>query len=119
MQQVDLNFEGGLTDQFPEFGDCLKASVYSCGRPLKAIAADLDMSASELSRKLAQNPNDLVHFPAQRLAELIAATGDLRPIYWLAEKFCQSQEARKKQAINELVRLMPALHNALKAAGAE
>lgn len=93
MQQVELNFEGGLTDQYPEFKDCVKASVYGCGRPFKAIAADLDMSSSALSRKLANNPDDPVHFPLHRLPELLQATSDMRPLYWLVEKYCRDDAA--------------------------
>jgi len=57
MRQVEINFESGLTDQFPQFRDAVKAAVYGCGRPFKAVAADLDMTSSELSRKLGDNPN--------------------------------------------------------------
>jgi hypothetical protein len=85
MRQVEINFEAGLTEQFPAFRDVVKAAVYGCGRPFKAVAADLDMTSSELSRKLGDNPNDPVHFPLHLLPELIRATGDKRPVYWLVE----------------------------------
>lgn len=114
MRQVELNFEGGLVDQFPEFEDCLKASVYSCGKQFKAIAADLDASSSWLSRALNKEDKDL-NFPAYRLDELLSITGDLRPIYWLVEKHCQDADTQRKQAINDLIRLMPKLHELLKA----
>lgn len=107
MQQFELDFDGGLTQRFPEFRECVSASVSGCGRQLKAIAGDLDMSPSELSRKLANNPNDPVHFPAYRLPELIAATGDLMPIYWLVERFCDDADAKKRKSIDRLARLLP------------
>ena len=109
MKQVEINFEAGLTEQFPTFDDCLRASVYGCGRAIKAIAADLDMSQSELSRKLADNPNDPVHFPADRLDELIAATKDYRPIYWLIEKFIEDAEVKRRRNIDEMAALIPKL----------
>ena len=80
MRQLSLTLEAGLLQQFPEFRDVVRASVYSCGRPFKQIAADLDMSLSELSRKLSENPADPVHFPLTRLPELVRATGDARPV---------------------------------------
>lgn len=114
MEQFLLDFDGGLTDRYPSFGDCLKASVYSCGRQLKAVASDLDMSSSELSRKLAGNPNDPVHFPAVRLPDLVAATGDLSPVYWLVEKFCDSPDLKKRKSIERLARLLPEIERLVK-----
>lgn len=106
MEQIELNFEAGLTDQFPEFQQCLKASVYSCGRQFKAVAADLDMSSSRLSRMLNENDEN-VHFPAYRIPELIQATGDLRPLYWLAEMFCQDEAEKQKRAARQFLQEMP------------
>lgn len=116
MQQIELNYEGGLNEQFPDFNDCVRASVYSCGRPLKAIAADLDMSVSELSRKLANNPNDPVHFQLKRLPDLLQATDDLRPLYWLFEKFCQDDTQRRKQAVEALIEMLPKIQSLLQTA---
>lgn len=115
MKQVELNFEGGLLDQYPEFADCLKASVYSCGRQFKAIASDLDLSSSSLSRKLAQNPEDNVSYPAQKLPELFEATQDFRPIFWLIERFIEDAETQKKHAAKELTMLLPKIKAALEA----
>lgn len=90
--QLGLDLDPGLIDQFPEFRDVVRASVYDCGRAFKAVAADMDMSVSELSRKLADNPSDPVNFPLHRLPELVAATGDKRPVYWLNAKFLESEK---------------------------
>ena len=114
MKQVELDFEGGLLDQFPEWNDMVKASVYGCGRQFKAIAADLDMSVSELSRKL--NDTADVHFPLKRLPELIEVTGDNRLIYWLIEKFLEDKEAKQKRAIEEIASLLPKLQQLVKSA---
>ena len=115
-KQVELNFEPGLTEQFPEFRDVIKASVYSCGRAFKSIAADLDMCVSELSRKLSENPNDPVHFPLSRLPDLIAATGDKRPIYWLVETFLEDPDARRKRVLDELSNMLPHIAQLISAA---
>lgn len=111
--QLDLELDTGILDEFPAFRDVIRASVYSCGRAFKAVAADLDMSVSELSRKLADNPNDPVHFPLHRLPELIAATGDKRPVHWLIASFIEDERAKMKRAVDDLSRLLPQVHTAL------
>lgn len=117
MRQVEINFQAGLTDQFPNFRDVVRASVYSCGRQFKAVAADLDMSSAELSRKLADNPNDPVNFPVHLLPELIKATGDKRPVYWLVESFLEDKEAKHARAVAQLSDMLPQLQALLKTAG--
>jgi hypothetical protein len=112
--QLDLDLDPGILEQFPEFRDAVRASVYSCGRAFKSIAADLDMSVSELSRKLADNPNDPVHFPMHRMPDLITATGDVRPIYWLIARFIESKAAKRNRAIDHLSKLLPQIQSALK-----
>lgn len=119
MRQVELNFEAGLTEQFPEFRDVVKASVYSCGRQFKAVAADLDMSSAELSRKLSDNPNDPVNFPLHLLPALIDATKDKRPVYWLVEKFLEDADTKRKRAASQIAELLPQLLALAKTAQAE
>ena len=116
MRQVEINFESGLTDQFPQFRDAVKAAVYGCGRPFKAVAADLDMTSSELSRKLGDNPNDPVHFPLHMLPDLIRATGDKRPVYWLIETFLEDQDTKRHRAVAQLADMLPQLQALVKAA---
>jgi hypothetical protein len=113
MNQFSLNFEAGLLQQFPEFRDVVKAAVYSCGRALKVVAADLDMTSSELNRKLADNPNDPVNFPLHLLPALIQATGDKRPIYWLVEAFLDDPQEKKNRAIEQLAQMMPVIQSLL------
>jgi hypothetical protein len=113
-QQLEIDFEPGLVERFPEFIDCLKASVYGSRKQFKAIAADLDYSSSELSRKFAGNPNDPVHFPVKDLARVIESTGDLSPIYWLIEKFCEDGDAKQRRALEILAQLARDLPTILK-----
>src|SRR5688572_15160465 len=101
-QQLEIDFEPGLVERFPDFLDCVKASVYGGRKQFKAIAADLDMSSSELSRKFAGNPNDPVHFPMHLLPRLMESTGDLSPIHWLIEKFCEDSDSKQRRAIEML-----------------
>ena len=116
MRQVELDFEGGLVDRHPNFIDCVRASVYGCGRQFKAIAADLDMSPSALSQKLADQTDN--NFALRRLPELIEATGNLDPIYWLIEKFCDSPEEKRRRAIEMLAQLGPRIEKLIKESAA-
>lgn len=113
MMQMSINFEAGLVQQFPKFKDVVRASVYACGRQFKAVASDLDMTSSELSRKLSDNPNDPVHFPMDLLPDLIKATGDKRPVYWLVEAFLEEPTAKRERAIEQLAMMMPAIQSLL------
>lgn len=107
MEQFQLDFEPGLIDRYPEFLDCVRSSVYGCGKPFKAIAADLDMSPSTLSQKLADNTDN--HFPLRRLPELMRATGNMEPIHWLVEKFCDDPEAKHRRNVALVAELLPKL----------
>ena len=114
--QVEIEFQPGLLEQYPDFRDVVRASVYSCGRAFKAVAADLDMSVSELSRKLADNPNDPVHFPLHRLPELLTATGDQRPLHWLIARFVEDEKKKRARAIDDIAKLLPQLQHLVRTA---
>lgn len=106
-KQFEIDLEGGLLDQFPDFMDCVRASAYSCGRPFKRIAADVDETVSSLSRKLADNPDDRVDYPLKKFVALLLATDDLRPLYWLIEKHCIDSNARRNDSLRRLDALLP------------
>lgn len=113
--QFSLDFTPGLLEQFPVWADVVRESVYGCGKPFKAVASDLDMTVSDLSRKLANNANDPAHFPLDRLPDLLRATGDTRPVRWLVLRFLQDPEAHRKQALATIAHLAPMLERAMAA----
>lgn len=108
--QMEIDFEAGLIKQFPEIMDMVRHCAYACGRQLKGVAADMDLSQSELSRKLAQNPNDPRHLNVEELPALIEACGDKGRdiIYWLVEKYLEDPKRRQDRAREALLAMAPA-----------
>ena len=114
--QIDLDFEGGLTQRFRSLTEVCAAAVYSSRGGLSSIAADLDMSPSELSKRLnadkaATDPRPL---HADHVAAIVKATGDQRPVLYLVEMFMTDRDAQKRTAVNQLTKLLPELQNLLK-----
>lgn len=107
--QLTLDFEPGLTEKFPHLLDCVRATAYTHRNPLKTIAADMDVSQSDLSRKLAGNPDDPRRFSLDDLERFIDATGDMSPVYWLVAKYLQDERVKRDRALQELATQMPTL----------
>ncbi|MBK1780585.1 hypothetical protein JHL22_05085 [Advenella sp. WQ 585] len=115
--QLTIDFEPGLTERHDTLLDCVRECAYTNRNPLKTIAADMDLSQSELSRKLANNPEDPRKMSVGDLEKFIVATGDTTPIYYLVEKYLQDESAKQKQAISALAKAMPDILSLMKQAG--
>ncbi len=100
--QIDIDFEAGLTERYPTLLDAVRAQVRLSGKPLKAIASDLGISQSDLSRKLAGNPDDPRRFSTEDLERLMPATGGVLVIHWLIERFLETPDSRRDRALAEL-----------------
>lgn len=107
--QLSLNFEPGLAERHRSLTACIRERVYGHGKPLKTIAGDMDLSETELTRKLAENPNDTRSFNCGDLEAYIKATGDVTPVYYLIEKFAVSVEAKQAFAAAELAKALPGI----------
>lgn len=107
--QMPLEFAPGLTERHPTLLSCCHEAAVRSDRPMKAIAADMDMSSSDLGRKLAPAEGDPRRLSVDDLVRLLEATGDLSPIYWLIEKFAIDDEAKQRRAQAELAKLLPEL----------
>jgi hypothetical protein len=116
--QMTLDFEAGLVERFPTLLDCVRNGAYTNRNPLKTIAADMDISQSDLSRKLAGNPDDPRRFSVEDLEKYIEKTGDIQPIYYLVEKYLQDEEHRQRRAMADLVKQLPDILALVKAAAA-
>lgn len=115
--QLSLDFTPGLTDRFPTITEAARHAAYASSKPLKAIAADMDQSQSDLSRKLSANPDDVRRLSAEDLVALIHSTGDMTPIYWLLEKFHLDDQQKMQRAATEFMKQLPATLALLKQMG--
>ena len=115
--QLTLDFQPGLTELRTSCLDCVDAQIKASGKPLKTIAADMDMSSSDLSRKLAAHKDDPRRFTLADLEKYLSSTGDTTPILYLAQKYCVSNDVKRDQALTALANLAPQLGALLKAAG--
>ena len=114
--QMTLDFQPGLTERFAGVLDSMRQGAYTHRNPLKTIAADMDMSQSELSRKLSGNPDDPRRMSVDDLEKYLVATGDMTPIFYLAEKYLADHEATQRRAMGELAKQLPDILALIKAA---
>lgn len=107
--QMTLNFE---PDKYRQFGtlkefmreQAIPALFQLKGIPKKHIAADMDISPSELTRKLSENPNDPRNLSTDDLEDYLRTQGDLEPVYYLLSKYGPADDelSRLKARVAEL-----------------
>lgn len=94
-----------MADSYGTCREYVAARVHQQGRPQKAIAADMDYSPSDLSRKLAQNPDDSRRFTLDDLETYIRVTGDTQPVLYLVEKYLTNNDDQIARLQAEIDRL--------------
>ena len=114
--QMTLDFQPGLAERHSSLLACIRETAYTQRNPLKTLAADMDMSQSELSRKLSENPDDPRRFTVDDLENFIETTGDVTPIYYLIERFLEDETVKQRRAMTELLKIAPQLTALLKQA---
>lgn len=107
--QLSLDFEAGITERHRTLLEACAHTAHASATPLKVIAADLDCSPSDLTRKLSGNPDDKRNLSVNDLVKLLESTGDMTPIYWLIERFELDDDQRKARAAHELSKALPAI----------
>lgn len=85
--QLMLNFDKGAAETYHTCREYIAARVHQLGKPQKSVAADMDYSPSDLSRKLSQAPDDSRRFTLDDLEKFVQVTGDIKPILYLVEKY--------------------------------
>lgn len=102
-KQLTLNFEPGMTEAYPTCLEFVSYRIHHQRKPVKIIAADMDYSPSDLSRKLAQYDNDSSRFTLDDLEKYMAVTGDADPVLYLVEKYLSKDDPDElKRKIIEL-----------------
>ncbi len=115
VNQLTLQLDPALHERFPSAREYLAHRAQVQHKPLKTIAADMDMGPSTLSRKLAPGAGDTQRFNIDDLEAYIRSTGDTSIIDYLAGKYLSSDESRKVAAIARVERLGAELASALAA----
>lgn len=105
--QLTLDFQPGLAERHTSLLDCVRQCAYTNRNPLKTIAADMDQSQSDLSRKLAGNPDDPRRFSVDDLEKFIKATGDVAPVLYMVEKYLADEETKQRAANQQLAKMLP------------
>ena len=75
----------------------------------------MDMSQSDLSRKLFNNPEDPRRFSVGDLESYVKTTGDIKPILYLAQKYCVDTDTKRRAIDAEMDALLPQIALYLKA----
>lgn len=117
--QLTLELQLGLLQRYRSLRECVHHSVLNDRRGLKGVAADCDLSVSELSRRLHPSPDDPRSLDVDLLVKIIESTQDLTPLHWLMARFLPSDETRRQAAVDELQHMLPRLAELLAAAGGE
>ena len=105
--QLTLDFEPGLAERHETLLACIRQCAYTSLNPLKTIAADMDMSQSELSRKLSGNPDDPRRFSVDDMETFVTKTKDITPILYLVEKYLADEETKQRAANQQLAKMLP------------
>lgn len=117
MGQLTLNLEPALPERFASLRAFVAYRSAVVSKPAKAVAADMDMAPSTLSRKLNPTEGDTQRFNVDDLEAWLASTGDAGAVVeYLAAKFLDTDVARHQRLVasaeallGELAKVLPAL----------
>jgi hypothetical protein len=115
--QLTLELQTDVRTRFSSLRECLHWSVLNDPRGIKAIAADCDISVSELSRRLHPTDGDPRSCDVNLMVAIMRSTGDLAPLHWLMAEFLQDSDTKRRAAVDQLSNLMPQIAALLVEAG--
>jgi len=109
--QLTMNFEPVFHKQWESCREYMNDKVIpdylnERGLQKKYLAADLGMSPSELSRKLSPGQGDKRNLSVDDLEKWLGVTKNLRPLFYLFEKYSADHEdelAQLKARVAELL----------------
>ena len=106
--QIALDFTPGLTARFKSIKQVCAHAVYSSRGGLSGVAAALDMSPSELSKRLSEtDSSDNRPLRDCDIERIIEETRDHAIVHWMVEKFLGDPAAKREAAMSQLVALAP------------
>jgi hypothetical protein len=115
--QLTLDFEPSLPERFPTLRSYIAHRAMVTQKALKVQAADMDLSPSTLTRKLNPAEGDTQRFNVDDLESWLSSTGECASlIEYLAAKYMDCDEARKRRTLSKLESLVPELMTLLAAA---
>ena len=118
-QQLTLDLRLDLLRRYATLREAVHHSVLNDPRGLKGVAADCDLSVSELSRRLHPADGDPRSLDINLFVEIMASTQDFTPLHWLNARFLVSCESRRTHAVDQLTRMLPELAALLADAGVD
>jgi hypothetical protein len=113
-QQMTLAFEPALCERFGSLREFIAFRVQELQINAKALAADMDLSPTVLSRKLAPKDGDTSRFTVDDLEAYMRVTRDTAPLEYLAAKFLETPEARRDRALTRFETLLSQGEDALR-----
>lgn len=117
--QMTLELQPGLLRRYQTLREAVYHSVLNDPRGMKAVAADCDLSVSELSRRLAPSDGDPRSLDVNLFDKILESTQDLTPLHWLNAKHLACEDAKRQNAVETLSRLMPEIARLLADANGE
>ena len=112
-----LELETGIRTRFSTLRDCLHWTVLNDPRGPKSVAADCDLSLSELTRRLQPSEGDPRSCDVNLMVQVMHSTKDLAPLHWLMAEFLQDEATKRRAAVDQLSNLMPQIAALLAEAG--
>lgn len=107
--QLTLELQPGLLKRYSSLRQCVYHTAMNHHEGIKQLAADLDLSESELSRRLNPSEGDNRSCDVNLMVQIIEKTGDLTPLHWLMTKFLRDEETNRQAALSKLQQLAPSL----------
>lgn len=99
--QVTLTIDEKLPSAFGTCREFILHQAAAASLPMKALAADMDLSPSQLSRKLSQSPNDSMRFTLDDFENYLRITKDTKPLIYLAAKYLMGEQSERVRQLEE------------------
>lgn len=118
--QLTIDYTPGLTARFRTIKQVCAHAVYGSRAGLSGVAAALDMSPSELSKRLSETDStDNRPLRDIDIERIVAETRDMTLVYWMVEKFLGDPGAKRVQALEQLAQLVPVIAALAEQAGVQ